>query len=161
MISIIVAMDRNNIIGVNGEIPWEIPEEIQYFKSITNNKTVIMGRKTYESIGHPLKNRTNIVISKQNLNIPGAIVCKEPILLQRMLDPNRDFVIGGAEIYRFFSPICKFLYLTVINSKQEYVGNLTYFPWDNFNYNYRSKWVVIDQRHHDLYSTYVFKRIMI
>ena len=63
MIGLIVARSRNNVIGKDGNMPWHIPEELSQFKALTTGNTVIMGRKTYEAIGHPLKNRTNIIVS--------------------------------------------------------------------------------------------------
>ena len=75
MVTIIVAMTKNRTIGKNNQIPWHLSEDLKNFKRITTNNTVIMGRKTFDSIGKPLPNRNNIVISRTPQEIPGVVVC--------------------------------------------------------------------------------------
>lgn len=108
MFSLVVAIDNDCNIGKNGQIPWKCPEDMKHFKTLTTNGVVIMGRKTYESIGRPLPNRTNIVISKAGLtNCPETVkVFSSPLDVVRYCDKNERgkewFVIGGAEIYNWF-----------------------------------------------------------
>lgn len=132
MISIIVAMDRNKLIGNNGQLPWHIPADLKYFKEKTKNKIIVMGRKTYESIRRPLPNRVNVVISK---NIEFIIKNKDKGLfvydsidqfLKSNIHKDREvYVIGGARIYAQFLQIADKLLITHID--YEFKGN-TYFP---------------------------------
>lgn len=102
----IVACNSDGVIGLNNSIPWKCPEDMEHFKATTSGNIVIMGRRTYDSIGKPLKNRTNIVISRQPLELPEGI-----ILAKNMGEAYREaysrtgnggipFIIGGEEIYR-------------------------------------------------------------
>lgn len=106
MFSLVVAIDTACNIGKNGQIPWTCTEDMKHFKSLTTEGVVIMGRKTYESIGHPLPNRVNIVISSQDLTIEGVHVFKDPWDAVRYCEKNQKgkkwFVIGGAQIYDWF-----------------------------------------------------------
>ena len=115
MISLIAAMSMNYQIGLNGQMPWHIPEDLAYFKAITTQHTVVMGRKTYESIGHALPNRNNIVITRnQNLNLQDATVIHTPETLITLADSQEElFVIGGGELYRYYLPYTTTLYLTL------------------------------------------------
>lgn len=122
MISIIVAMDKNRLIGAEGKLPWHLPADLKFFKEVTLGQIVVMGSKTFESIGKPLPNRINMVLSRKN----GCTI-------QRVLDlasGNNIFVIGGAEVYKQFIPIADRLIITHINS--EFSGD-TYFP--EFSYD--------------------------
>ena len=127
MIAIIVGLTKKRIIGKNNDLPWKISDDLKNFKKHTNNKTIIMGRKTYESIGRPLPNRNNIVISrtmqpKENLTIATSI----EDAIEKAKQFNQDiFIIGGSTIYEKFLPIVDKLYLSWI--KQDYDGD-TYFP---------------------------------
>lgn len=130
MISIIVAKSKNNVIGSNGSIPWNIPKDLKYFKELTEGNTVIMGRKTYESLPKdkkPLPNRINIVITRDiNFTANGCMVVgslEEAIL---KIDNRKDtFIIGGSEIYKQAINFVDKIYITEIND--EYEGD-TYFP---------------------------------
>ena len=137
MISIIVAKSNNNVIGSNGSIPWNVPKDLKYFKELTEGNTVIMGRKTYESLPKdkkPLPNRINIVITRDiNFTANGCMVVgslEEAIL---KIDNRKDtFIIGGGEIYKQAINFVDKIYVTEINN--EYEGD-TYFPkisdkWD-------------------------------
>lgn len=122
MINLIVATDRNGCIGNKGNIPWHIPNDLKYFKNITTNSTVIMGRKTYESIGKALPNRVNIVLSKKKVLHGDVIPVSSPdeALLKSPLD-REIFIIGGSEIYKLFlsSKLIDRIYLTVIDGQFE------------------------------------------
>ena len=106
MFSLVVAIDTDCNIGKKGQIPWKCPEDMKHFKSLTTGGVVIMGRKTYESIGRPLSDRVNIVISSQDLTIKGAHTFKDPWDAVRYCEKNQKgknwFVIGGAQIYDWF-----------------------------------------------------------
>tara|TARA_R110001606_G_scaffold64179_5_gene149091 strand:- start:618 stop:1085 length:468 start_codon:yes stop_codon:yes gene_type:complete len=137
MISIIVAKSKNNVIGSNGSIPWNIPKDLKYFKELTEGNTVIMGRKTYESLPKdkkPLPNRINIVITRDiNFTANGCMVVgslEEAIL--KIDNRKNTFIIGGGEIYKQAINFVDKIYITEIND--EYEGD-TYFPkisdkWD-------------------------------
>ena len=127
LISIIVAIDKNYLIGNNNQIPWYIPGELKNFRDITMHKPIIMGRKTHESIGKVLDGRINIVISRQEtLNISGVEVYKG---FREALNAHQSaeeiMVIGGSEIYQLALPIASRLYITHIDKIFE--GD-TWFP---------------------------------
>ncbi|HZG18180.1 MAG TPA: dihydrofolate reductase [Candidatus Bathyarchaeia archaeon] len=127
MISLIFAMDRNRLIGKNNELPWYLPADLQYFKRITSGHTVIMGRKTYDSIGKPLPNRKNVVITRDSyLRLEGCMTCTSiPEVLDIIGTEEEAFVIGGAEVYKQFLPVADRMYITFIDESFE--GD-AYFP---------------------------------
>jgi dihydrofolate reductase len=120
-------MDRGRVIGHQGKLPWHLPADLQRFKRLTMGHHIIMGRKTWESIGRPLPGRTSVVITRNaNYSAPGAVLAAslhEALTLAR-LDPE-PFVIGGAEIFREALPRATRIYLTKILA--EYDGD-TWFP---------------------------------
>jgi dihydrofolate reductase len=135
-LSLIVATAHNNVIGRNNELPWHLPQDLKYFKSHTLGKPIIMGRKTFESIGKPLPSRTNIVITRQkDWSFSGVLVAKN---IAEALEIGQTFrneqnnlaeeivVIGGAEIYRHTLPIADRVYLTQIEADID--GADAYFP---------------------------------
>ena len=119
MLSILVAVDEANGIGKENQLIWHIPDDLKRFKALTMGHKIIMGRKTYESIGRPLPGRTNIVISRQTaLEIPGCTVVQTLEQAVALTLPDEEaFVIGGSEIYRQLLPHCKRLYLTRVYSR--------------------------------------------
>src|SRR5687768_15459914 len=118
-LSLIVAMARNRVIGADGKIPWHLPNELKLFKSLTMGHHIVMGRKTYESIGRLLPGRTTVIVTKQrDYAVPGAIVAhsvKEA--LAACANDDECFVIGGAELFRETLPIADRLYLTVVDAE--------------------------------------------
>lgn len=127
MISIITAMTASGIIGNGNALPWHIPDELKHFRRVTQDSTVIMGRRTFESIGRPLPNRVNIVLSPPGWQTSGVIVChsiEEALATARMHDKN-IFIIGGAHVYAQFLPLADCLTISYI--KQEYPGDV-FFP---------------------------------
>ena len=132
-LALIVAMSENNVIGINNKLPWHLPEDLRYFKHITLGKPIILGRKTYDSIGKPLPGRTNIVVSRRaDLEISGCKVVgslDEAIELaeaQTLVDGAEEaLVIGGAEIYRQALPRCERIYLTRVHAT---IDGDAYFP---------------------------------
>jgi len=127
MISIIAALANNRVIGNRGQLPWHLPADLQFFKEKTLHKTIIMGRKTFDSIGKPLPKRRNIVISRaQNLSIPGAEVFSHLNDALKHCDLNAEIMIcGGAEIYKMALPLADRMYLTWVNTEAQ--GD-TFFP---------------------------------
>lgn len=137
MISLVVACSLNKVIGNNNKLPWHISRDLKRFKELTKNKIVVMGRKTYESIGHPLIDRTNIVLTrKKDYDAPGCII-KHSIdsIMFDAIDNNINeiFFIGGQEIYNEALEICDTIYLTMIN---KIIPGDTFFPLKNFNNYY-------------------------
>lgn len=125
-IAFILAMDQNRIIGLNNDLPWRLPADLAYVKKTTMGHTILMGRKTYESIGRPLPGRRNVIFTR-NTDFSAA-GCEVVHTLEEALEKyamERLFVIGGAEIYRLFLPVVDRMYITEIH--HEFVGD-TYFP---------------------------------
>jgi dihydrofolate reductase len=119
MLSLIVAMSENRVIGVENRLPWHIPEDLKRFKQITSGHPILMGRKTFESIGKPLPGRTNVVISRnRDYRVEGVVTCfsLEEALQWAAKAPGSDeiFVIGGGEIFRQALPIADRIYLTEV-----------------------------------------------
>ena len=132
ILSVIVAMAHNRVIGLNNQMPWHLPADLAWFKKNTLNKPVIMGRKTFESIGRPLPNRHNIVISRQIessdnkiSNVSWVKSIDEAISLAQAQQPDEVFIIGGGNIYQQVLPLIDRLYLTHIDAELQ--GD-TYFP---------------------------------
>ncbi len=127
MISIIVAVAEGGVIGGGGDLLWHISEDLRRFKQITSEHTVIMGRKTYDSIGRPLPRRRNIVITRNGVwSAEGCERAESLAEAVAMCEGEEEiFVIGGGEIYRQAMPLADRLYLTRVH--QTYSGD-TYFP---------------------------------
>ena len=116
-ISAVVAIAENHAIGKNNQLLWYLPNDLKHFKQITSGHTVIMGRKTYESVGKPLPNRRNIVITRQNIAIPGCeVVNSIEAALALCAHEQEVFIIGGAEIYKLALPLTNRIYLTIVHS---------------------------------------------
>ena len=127
MLSIIVAMDRNRLIGSNNGLPWRLPADLKHFKAITLGKPIIMGRKTYESIGRPLPERHNIVVSRTAVfSAPGCTtVSSADAALEAAGVVPEVVVIGGAQLYTQLLPRVRRIYLTQIDAAFD--GD-TWFP---------------------------------
>ncbi len=134
-IAMIAAMTKDRVIGLKGDMPWHLPDDLKFFKSKTTGKPVIMGRKTFESIGsRPLPNRPNIVISRNvDLTIPNAEVFQSiEQALEKYEGEPEVIIMGGGELYRQMLPKADRLYLTLIDAKIE--GD-TFFPdWRAFDW---------------------------
>lgn len=122
---IVVAVSQNGVIGNDGKLPWHIPEDLKFFKNLTTGKNVVMGRKTYESIGGPLPNRNNYVLSSNN--IEGVKVLRT---VEEALELNEIYVIGGSQIYEAFIPYCDIMYVTRVMG--EYNGDSYFMIPDDF-----------------------------
>ncbi|WP_261302402.1 dihydrofolate reductase [Paenibacillus andongensis] len=119
-ISFIFAMDRNRAIGLNNKLPWHLPGDLKFFKTVTMGHPILMGRKTYDSIGKPLPGRRNVILT-QNSEFE-AEGCEVIHTVQEAVDAFRDqelFVIGGAEIFRLFASAVDKMYITHIEHEFE------------------------------------------
>ena len=130
MISLIVAIDKNLLIGNIVGLPWYIPEDLKYFRDVTRGQTVVMGRKTYQSIGRLLPNRKNVILTKSSLKVDGALVISDLEAYLKTVGDENVFIIGGAEVYRLARPFVQRLYITHIDN--EYEGDV-YFPKEYFD----------------------------
>ena len=113
-ISLVAAVSSNGVIGCENRIPWHLPDDMQFFKGITLNKPIVMGRKTHESIGQPLAQRSNIVLTRnQSYTAEGCVVVHDvPSVFQAVGNVSELMIIGGSEIYQLFLPYTTRLYLT-------------------------------------------------
>ncbi len=141
MLSIIVAYDRNQVIGYKNKLPWKLPNDLKYFKSKTLGKTVIMGRKTFESMSGPLKQRENMVLtSNHDFHAEDVIIVHSFDEIKNWIENHEGseiFLIGGRSLFEFALPIVDRLYITKI--EQAFLGD-TYFPeWDE------TKWTLVEE----------------
>ncbi len=146
-------MTKNKIIGKNNWLPWEIPEELAMFRKLTSNSTVIMGRKTYDSVGRPLPKRNNIIISRtprfEDSRVEWATSMEQALEKAKKHEKN-IFVIGGTQIYNMAIPLVDKMYLSFI--KEDYEGD-TYFPdWNE------EEWEVEKKEDHEKFEFVVYKR---
>jgi len=115
IISIIVAMSDERVIGRDGKLPWSIPADLARFRSITMGHTVVMGRRTFEGIGHPLPGRRTIVLSRSAGEIEGCQVARSLGEALQAADDDEIFICGGADLYREALPISQRIYLTIVH----------------------------------------------
>lgn len=119
MLKILVAFDENRVIGKNNALIWHLPADLKRFKALTTGHVIIMGRKTFESIGRPLPNRTTVVISRQqDLKIEGVILAhsvEEAILKAKSISRDDIFIVGGAEIYQLSLPLADQILVTQLH----------------------------------------------
>ena len=141
-LTIVVAIAKNNTIGCANKLLWHISEDLKHFKRITTGGCIVMGRKTFESIGRKLPNRRNVVISRnKDLTIEGCeIFSSIDDMMENLKDVNEVFIIGGGEIYAQTLPICDKIELTVVD--KDYEGD-TVFPVINYD-----EWDVVSEENH-------------
>lgn len=147
-LALIVAYAQNRVVGIENRLPWHLPEDLKYFKQVTTGKAVIMGRKTYESIGRPLPNRLNIVISRNPQFIADGVevVSSLEAAIERATEYNHTnnqdeiMVIGGAAIYELALPLADKLYITLVHAQ---VDGDAYFPEVSL-----ASWQLLDQQDH-------------
>jgi dihydrofolate reductase len=132
----IAAMSLNRVIGANGRIPWRLPEDFRWFKEKTMGHALVMGRKTFESIGRALPGRQTYVLSRQAVDLPGVKIIRSLNELDRENLAVDAYICGGEQLYRLALPMCSDLYLTVV--KQECEGD-TYFPPFESDFTLRSE----------------------
>ena len=164
-LSLICAMDENMIIGHNNSLPWHLPEDLKYFKRTTMGKCIIMGRKTYESIGRPLPGRTNIIVTRsRDYEVENARVVDcltDAIELAESISfidgSDEAFIIGGAELYKHALPFVDRMHLTMVHAE---VDGDTFFP--DFDVE---EWEEVGKEHFDAdesnpydYSICLFER---
>lgn len=129
MISLLVAMGKNHVIGFENDMPWHLPEDLKYFKEKTTGQTIIMGRKTFDSIGRVLPNRRNVVLTRQETDFPdGVEVIQDIDKIYQWNQENPDqefFVIGGGNLYEQVLPYADRMYITEID--ESFHGD-TFFP---------------------------------
>ena len=127
MISLIVAVSTNNVIGADGDLPWRLSDDLKRFKVVTMGKPIVMGRKTYESIGRPLPGRQNIVITRRNnFTADGCdVVQSTEEAVEVAGGADEVMVIGGSQIYAAFLPLAERIYLTRVHTE---VDGDTFFP---------------------------------
>lgn len=160
-ISLIVAMSDNLVIGENNTLIWHLPNDLKYFKATTMGKPIVMGRKTYESIGRPLPGRENFILTSQrNLTIPGCtVVHSVDEVLAKTKGVPEVVIAGGGQIYRLFLPFVSKMYVTYVHTELE--GKTT-FPaidlgeWKEVSREKHTK----DEKHAFDYSFVVFERLM-
>lgn len=159
VVALIVAMARNGVIGADNRIPWHLPDELKMFKRLTMGHHIVMGRKTFESIGRLLPGRTHVIVTRQaDYVVPGAIIAHS--LDDALNAAARDsvvFVIGGAELFREALPIADRLHLTIVDAEPE--GDV-YMPPIDF-----SRWREVsrethppDERHAHGYTYVLYER---
>lgn len=161
MINILLAVSENHVIGKDNKIPWHLPADLRYFKKLTTDNVVIMGRKTFDSIGKPLINRVNIIITRQqDFRADGAIVVHsvKDALEQAELYRKEIFIIGGEEICKQALPVVDRIYLTRIHA---YFDGDAFFPAPD-----RNEWTLVSSEPHEpdeknkfAYNFEVYRRI--
>ena len=134
MLSLIVAKAKNNIIGKDNQLIWHIPEDLKRFKTLTSGHTIIMGRKTFESLGRVLPNRHHVILcndAQMNIDNENVEILEDISMLDKYInDEEENFVIGGATMYKLLMPYCSKMYITEIN--QEFEGDVS-FPKINMS----------------------------
>ena len=130
MLSMICIVGKNNAIGYKNRLLWDIPDDMEHFGKITNKRMVVMGEKTFESIGNPLPNRTNVIITlNKNYKVEGCKIVHSLDDILKMAKQKKDeeiFIIGGGQIYKLFLPYADKLYLTLVDDEPKNVD--TFFP---------------------------------
>lgn len=160
MISLMVAHDPNRVIGLNNDLPWHIPEDLQYFKKTTMGKAMVMGRKTYESIGRPLPGRLSIVVTRDHAYeaVDGVIVVHDlQIAIERAKEYAEEvMIIGGAEIFELTIDFADRLYITEIH--EQFVGD-TFFPSYAEGWSKVSETDTMKSKTGTTFSYYVYDKI--
>ena len=141
-LSLVVAASSNNVIGRDGGLPWHLPDDLRQFKRLTTGKAVIMGRSTYESIGRPLPDRRNIVMTRNADYVADGcdVVSSVSEAIDALEGAEEAMIIGGAQVYRDFLPLADRIYLTRVQAEVE--GD-TYFPEID-----EATWRLVSSEHH-------------
>jgi len=158
MISIIVAYANGRVIGKKGTIPWHLPNDLHHFKCITSGHTVVMGRKTFESIGHPLPLRRNVVLTANktfaSLGVEVAHSIDDILALD---NPNDIFILGGASIYQAFLDTAERLYITEISLEIE--GDAFFPEWDHSSFRLISTQTgILDEQNTLAHAFFIYER---
>ena len=156
MIKIIVATSKNRVIGDSNKLIWNLPSDLRRFKEITTGHPIVMGRKTYESIGRPLPNRRNVIITKDTNYVVDNCEVVNSIEEALLLTNNDCFIIGGGEIYKQTLPLASQVFLTLID--EEFQGD-TYFPeLDNSWFLSKEEKIQSDEKNPHNYSFIVYEK---
>jgi dihydrofolate reductase len=149
---IVVAMTEDRVIGNDNGIPWHIPEDLEHFKRLTTGGVVIMGRKTFQSIGRPLPDRHNLIVSKTLAEVDGAeVVPSLEAAIERASQFHKDiFFIGGREIYKKALDIAGFMYVSWIPGHAE--GDTKFPPFDH------TRWEPVDEKVHENFRLVLYRR---
>ena len=147
-IHMIAAMATNRTIGINNSLPWHIPEDLKHFKTLTTGKIVVMGKNTYYSLGKPLPNRRNVVLSDIAINDVETYFSIDELLLA-LKDESEIWIIGGSMMYRTFLPITDIIHLTII--KTNYDGD-TFFP------EFETNFIEFDRENHEEFDFVTYKK---
>ncbi|MFD1631473.1 dihydrofolate reductase [Pseudopedobacter beijingensis] len=158
-LNIIVAVDENNAIGKNNQLLWHLPNDLKFFKEKTSGHTIIMGRKTYDSIGRPLPKRRNIVVSRdKNLKLEGIeVVHSLEEALEKCQTEEEVFIIGGAEIYKQALPYTQKFYVTKVHHKFDADAFFNNLNLNELNEIYREDHLA-DERHPYNYSFFILEK---
>ncbi|MEJ6773677.1 MAG: dihydrofolate reductase [Porticoccaceae bacterium] len=160
-LSLIVAVSRNGVIGLNNQLPWHLPEDLKYFKSVTMGKPIVMGRKTYDSIGRPLPGRTNIVITRDPAWHASGVEVAQSLEAALALGKKaceaagaeEIMVIGGEQIYRMCIENADRLYLTQVDAEVE--GD-AFFPGIDLN-----AWHQVDMKLPETTDTHPYRFLIL
>ncbi len=125
----IAAMSLNRVIGSGNKIPWHLPEDFKWFKATTTGHVLVMGRKTFESIGRLLPNRETIVLSRSAFSFPGVKTIRGLEEIAGLAGSREVFIAGGAQVYELALPVCSDLYLTLV--KREVEGDAFFPPFED------------------------------
>lgn len=141
---LIVAMAKNGAIGKNNQLLWHLPNDLKHFKALTTGKPIVMGRKTFESIGKPLPNRQNIVLTQQRDFISAGIDVVHTVEEALAIAQGTEvMVMGGAQIYQLFFPLITKMYITYVQA--ELIGDVYFPPFDHSQWHEIAK----EQHHQD------------
>lgn len=144
IISLLVAADELGGIGLNNKLPWHLPADLKYFRKLTLNHIVVMGRKTFQAIGKPLADRINLVLTRDpDFHAPGTMIANtidDVITIAKDAKEQELFIIGGAEVFKAFLPLADKLYLTRIHSEFE---SDTFLP-----FSVNPEWEIVKQERH-------------
>jgi dihydrofolate reductase len=142
-LTLIAAMSKNRVIGKDNDLIWHLPKDLKHFKTLTSGHHIIMGRKTYESVGKPLPKRTNIIVTRQkNYEAPGCIIVHTlEEAINKASGDSKPFIVGGAEIYKQSIKYANSIELTLIH--KEFEGD-SYFPEVDLK-----KWEEVKREHHE------------
>lgn len=155
MLSFVVAMDRNRVIGLNNDLPWHLPKDFKFFKEKTTGHTMIMGRKTYESLGGPLPNRKSIVLTSENPSYPEEVDVIHDINAIKNLNKHQPseefFVIGGAKVFEQVLPFVDRMYITRIDESFEGDTQFPAFSEEDFYLTSKEKGEKDEKNPYDYY----------
>jgi len=160
IVSIIVAMDINRVIGKENQLPWRLPRELQYVKKTTMGHPIILGRKNYESIGRPLPGRRNIILTRdENFSAEGCEIAHSVEEVYKLCENEEEiFIFGGEQIYKLFLEDTDKLYVTVIH--HEFEGD-TFFPeidWTKWKEIFVEQGITDEKNPYEYYY-HVFERL--